>query len=76
MTIKALDTVVLMSDRPEHGLKRGDIGAVVQIRSLEMIEVEFNRASGHRQALVTLGTEDVRRLSPRDLPAVRELDAA
>jgi hypothetical protein len=30
MTYKALDTVVLDRDLPEHGLRAGDLGAVVE----------------------------------------------
>ena len=31
MRFKELDTVVLERDVPEHGLRRGDLGAVVQV---------------------------------------------
>jgi hypothetical protein len=36
---------------PSHGLKSGDVGAVVQY-STDAIEVEFVTASGHTQALM------------------------
>ena len=54
MSIKVLDTVVLEADLPAHGLKCGDIGAVVEVYSPEAVEVEFVTAAGHTQALVTL----------------------
>ncbi|WP_022947361.1 DUF4926 domain-containing protein [Methylohalobius crimeensis] len=76
MSINALDTVVLASDLPQHGLKRGDIGAVVEVYSPHAIEVEFVTASGHTQALVTLNTSQVRPIGPKDILAVRQLDAA
>ena len=76
MSIKELDTVVLETDLPRHDLKRGDIGAVVQIYSSEAIEVEFVTASGHTQALITLAPSQVRPVGPKDIPAVRQLDAA
>jgi hypothetical protein len=76
MSIKELDTVVLETDLPDHDLKRGDIGAVVQIYSRAAIEVEFVTASGHTQALVTLTPTQVRPVGPKDIPAVRQLDAA
>jgi len=57
MSFKTLDTVVVTTDLPSHGLKRGDVGAVVQVYSAEAVEVEFVTASGHTQAVVTLGTE-------------------
>ena len=76
MKIKELDTVVLEKDLPTHGLKRGDIGAVVQIYSPEEIEVEFVTASGRTQALVHLHASQIRPVGPQDIPAVRNLDAA
>ena len=76
MNIKELDTVVLETDLPRYGLKRGDIGAIVQIYSSEAIEVEFVTASGHTQALITLTPSQLRPVGPKDIPAVRQLDAA
>lgn len=76
MTIKELDTVVMTADMASHGLKRGDIGAVVQVYSPEAIEVEFVTGAGRTQAVVKLGTNQVRPVGPRDIPAVRQLDAA
>jgi len=70
---KELDTVVLNRDFPEQGLKRGDLGAVVQVYSDDAIEVEFVTAAGRTQALVTLTTGDVRSVSDEDLLSVRTL---
>ena len=55
-----LDTVALTRDIPSAGLRRGDLGAIVEIHAPEAFEVEFVAASGHTQALVTPGVEDVR----------------
>jgi len=49
---------------------------VVQVYSAEAVEVEFVTASGHTQAVVTLGTDQLRPVGSRDLLAVRQLDAA
>ena len=76
MTFKVLDTVVVTADLPVHGLKRGDIGAVVQIYSPTTVEIEFVMASGHTQALVMLDIHELRPVGPKDLLAVRQLDAA
>ena len=76
MSLKILDTVVVLSDLPTHGLKRGDIGAVVEIYAPEVVEVEFVTAAGTTQAVVTLSTDQLRPVGPRDLLAVRQLDAA
>jgi len=71
MTYRELDTVVLTRDLPEHGLRAGDLGAVVHLHSVEALEVEFVRASGQTQALVTLASSDVRPVQEHDLVAVR-----
>lgn len=73
MSYKELETVVLNRDLPEHELRRGDLGAIVQVYSSEGLEVEFVTASGHTQALVTLNVADVRRVSDQDLLSVRSL---
>jgi hypothetical protein len=73
MKFKTLDTVVLNRDVPEFGLKKGDLGAVVQIYEPDGLEVEFVTASGKTEALVTLDQKDVRRVGATDLIAVRSL---
>jgi len=70
---KELDTIVLSRDLPEQGLRRGDLGAVVQVYDADAFEVEFVTASGRTQALVTLTTADVRSISDEDLLSVRTL---
>ncbi|RLB47136.1 MAG: DUF4926 domain-containing protein [Deltaproteobacteria bacterium] len=74
MSYKTLDTVVLAKDLPEEGLRRGDLGAVVEVYAPDGLEVEFVRASGRTQALVTLSITDVRPVQDSDLIAVRPLD--
>jgi hypothetical protein len=71
MKFNTLDTVVLQRDLPEYGLRRGDLGAVVQVYEPEGLEVEFVRASGRAQALVELALDDVRAIEDEDLLAVR-----
>lgn len=73
MTFAALDTVVLVRDLPEHGLKTGDLGAVVEVYPPDGLEVEFVTASGRTPALVSLRSTDVRPISDSDLVAVRSL---
>ena len=68
-----LDTVVLNRDLPEHGLRRGDLGAVVDVHEPDGLEIEFVMASGKTQALVSLRGADVRAVGDGDLIAVREL---
>jgi hypothetical protein len=71
MRHRVLDTVVLDRDIPEHGLRRGDLGAVVEIYDPDGLEVEFVTASGRTAALVTLTTRDVRAVADDDLVSVR-----
>ena len=73
MGYKELETVVLNRDLPEQGLRRGDLGAVVQVYGADAVEVEFVTASGRTQALVTLDIGDVRSVSDEDLLSVRTL---
>lgn len=76
MPFKTLDPVVVTVDLPVLGLKRGDVGAVVQTYSAEAVEVEFITASGHTQTVVTLRTHQIRPVGARDLLSVRQLDVA
>jgi hypothetical protein len=68
-----LDTVVLQRDLPQHGLRQGDVGAIVEIDASDMFEVEFVAASGRTQALITLGAADIRPVADDDLISVRKL---
>jgi hypothetical protein len=75
MTPHLLDVVVLTRDLPAQGLRRGDLGAVVDLRGPEAIVVEFVAASGRTQALVTLGPDDIRGVADDDLVTVRPTNA-
>lgn len=74
MQFKLLDTVVLDRDMPEQGLRRGDLGAVVEVYDPDALEVEFVTASGRTEALVTLSVDDVRAVEDGDLITVRPFD--
>ena len=73
MKFKELDTVVLDCDLPEQGLRRGDLGVVVQVYEPDGLEVEFVTAVGRTQALVELRQTDVRAVRDEDVVAVRTL---
>jgi Domain of unknown function (DUF4926) len=73
MTYELLDTVVLVRDVPEHGLRAGDLGAVVDVQPPDALEVEFVTASGRTTALVSLKASDVRAIADTDLVAVRTI---
>jgi hypothetical protein len=71
MKFALLETVVLNRDLPEHGLRAGDLGAVVELYGTDGAEVEFVRASGQTKALVTLKLVDLRAVAESDILAVR-----
>jgi len=68
-----LECVVLAHDVPEHGLRAGDLGTVVEIYPEGGVEVEFVRGSGATQALLTLNEREVRTIDAHDLLATRRL---
>jgi len=76
MTLHPLDVVVLTHDIPAHGLRTGDLGAVVEVYAPDAIGVEFVAASGRTQAVVTLHPNDLREVADNDLVAVRPVGAA
>ena len=73
---KLLDTVALTHDIAEAGLRRGDLGAIVELLAPDAMEVEFVAASGRTQAVLTLHAEDIRHVGDRDVIAVRTLEGA
>ncbi len=73
MVFRELDTVVLTDDLPEHGLRAGDLGAIVHVHESDGLEVEFVTASGRTEALVALVPADVRPVEGTDLVSVRSL---
>lgn len=75
MSPQMLDVVVLERDLAAQGLRRGDLGAVVEVCGPDACVVEFVAASGRTQALVTLSSRDIRAVSDDDLISVRPSQA-
>ncbi|MBI2860652.1 MAG: DUF4926 domain-containing protein [Chloroflexi bacterium] len=73
MKFEKLEIVVLAHDILEHGLQASDVGTVVEIYPGGGLEVEFVRASGITQALLTLTDQDVRKIDSHDLLSIRRL---
>lgn len=67
---------MLVRDLPEHGLREGHLGAVVQLYGPDGLEVEFVTASGKTKALLTLNAVDVREVQDTDLIAVRAVGSS
>jgi len=74
MKYRELQTVVLLRDLVESGLRRGDLGTIVEVCGDSGLEVEFVTASGRNAVVVTLDVADVRPVTDTDLVAVRSLD--
>lgn len=58
-SIKLLDVVALMEDLPEHALRRGQVGTVVESLAPGVFEVEFCDNSGRTYALLALRAEQI-----------------
>lgn len=72
--IKELDSVVLVSDVPEHGLKSGDIGTVVMIHANgKGFEIEFVALDGETIAVATLPAQKVRPVRHGEIPHARRV---
>jgi hypothetical protein len=69
--IKELDSVVLATDLPEHGLSKGDLGTVVLLHGDAGYEVEFMTLEGETLAVVSLRADQVRSISPREIAHAR-----
>ena len=76
MSFEPLACVVLDRDLPEHGLRKGDLGAVVEVYQPDGLEVEFVTVSGNTRALLTLDKRDVRDISAADMLSVRSTQSA
>jgi hypothetical protein len=75
--IRELDTVVLTHDVNEHGLKQGDVGAVVHCYSDgAAYEVEFVTGGGSTIAVLTLAAADLRSPAVQEILHVRQLSPA
>lgn len=61
--ITLLDTVALLRDVPELGLRKGQVGAVVEELDVVTVEVEFVDSSGDTIALTPLARKDLLRLA-------------
>lgn len=71
MNFARLETVVLNRDLPEHELRVGDLGAIVDVQANDALIVEFVLPSGGTRALVTLQASDIRAVRTSDVLSVR-----
>jgi len=74
---KELDTVVLTLDLPQHGLRQGDVGAIVHAAANPPgYLVEFVAYDGHTVALVNVDPGALRLPGGNEIPHVRSTVAA
>jgi hypothetical protein len=52
--LKLLDVVALLEDLPSHGLRRGQVGTVVEALAPNVFEVEFSDDNGRTYAQLAL----------------------
>jgi hypothetical protein len=71
--INELDSVALVKDLPEYGLKAGDVGTVVLLHGNRGYEVEFMTLNGDTVAVATLEPQDVRPIGDREVAHARPL---
>jgi Domain of unknown function (DUF4926) len=66
-SVRLLDVVALTIDVPEQGLRRGQVGTVVEVLAPEQYDVEFCDDEGRTYALATLSADRllVLRYSPQ-----------
>jgi Domain of unknown function (DUF4926) len=75
--IKELDSVVLTTDLPEHGLNAGDIGTAVFIHEGgKGCTVEFMTLAGKTIAVVTLLAHQVRQIAKDEIAHARHVAVA
>ena len=75
--INQLDSVVLTTDLPEHGLAHGDIGTVILVHeSGKGYTVEFMTLGGKTIAVVTLLANQVRAFARDEIAHARTVAAA
>ena len=69
---KELESVVLTTDLPEYGLKKGDLGTVVLVHHEgKGYEVEFVTLDGETVAVISLPPSQVRSIGRREIAHAR-----
>jgi hypothetical protein len=72
--LEELSTVALTKVLPESGLKSGDVGAIVHnYPTGQAYEVGFVALDGETIAIITLPTDAVRPIRPREIAQAREV---
>ncbi|HTF61670.1 MAG TPA: DUF4926 domain-containing protein [Edaphobacter sp.] len=72
LNLEVLSEVALLQDLPEHGLKRGQVGTIVEVLSPSVVEVEFCDDQGRTYAMAALRSEELIRLHHSPLAHVAQ----
>ena len=59
MTMKNHDVIALLEDLPQHNLKRGQVGTIVEEWESGVFEVEFANTNGVAYAMVALRADQM-----------------
>ena len=65
-----LDVVALTEELPERGLRRGQVGTVVELLAPDVFEVEFSDNEGRTYASLALRTDQLMVLHHKPLEVV------
>jgi hypothetical protein len=68
-TLAQLDVVALLTDVPDRGLVRGQVGTIVECLAADAFEVEFSDDQGRAYALVPLSSHCLMRLHHQPVQA-------
>lgn len=60
--IKLLDVVALMEDRPTEGLRRGEVGTVIEKWNDGVFEIEFSNDTEEAYAFAAIRAEKLMKL--------------
>ncbi|MBO0697767.1 MAG: DUF4926 domain-containing protein [Zavarzinella sp.] len=66
-TIELLDVVAVTEDLPERGLRRGQVGTVVEVLAPDVFEVEFSDDQGRTYLQLPLRADQLMVLHYRPL---------
>lgn len=57
--LQLLDVIALTEDLPTRGLRRGQVGTIVELLAPDVFEVEFSDNEGRTYALLALKAEQL-----------------
>ncbi|MEE9296519.1 MAG: DUF4926 domain-containing protein [Phycisphaerae bacterium] len=70
MMLNERDVVALTEDRPDEGLRIGDVGAVIHCyRDADMFEIEFIDENGERKCVASVPASQILKLNLLSLSA-------